>query len=106
MFICGCLVSLKIEQVAGYYECKECDNKYVPTYKAINSSLYMRRKRYMKCPRCNKRSWNKKVISMNNKKIMWLISHYFFKESFSENKKHKIKFYNKDYLMYNIIKLK
>lgn len=59
----GFLVSLKIEQVAGYYQCKECSHKYVPTYKAVNLAPHMGRTRYMKCPNCGKKSWQKKVIS-------------------------------------------
>ena len=54
---------LKIEQVAGYYECKHCGNRYVPSYKSVNMSMHMGRTRYMKCPKCNKKSWQKKVIS-------------------------------------------
>ena len=61
--ITGFLFALKIEQVAGYYECKECNHKYVPTYKAVNLAPHMGRTRYMKCPNCKKRSWQKKVIS-------------------------------------------
>ncbi|MBE6728734.1 MAG: helix-turn-helix transcriptional regulator [Ruminococcaceae bacterium] len=58
----GFFVALKIEQVAGYYECKVCGHRYVPTFKAVNLSMHMGRTRYMKCPRCNKKSWQKKVI--------------------------------------------
>ena len=54
---------LKIEQIAGYYECKECGHKYVPTYKAVNIAMHFGRTRYMKCPKCHKRSWQKKVVS-------------------------------------------
>ena len=54
---------LKIEQIAGYYECKECGHKYVPAYKAVNIAMHFGRTRYMKCPECNKRSWQKKVVS-------------------------------------------
>jgi transcriptional regulator with XRE-family HTH domain len=59
----GFFFALKIEQVAGYYECKECGHKYVPTYKAVNMAPHMGRTRYMKCPECNKKSWQKKVLS-------------------------------------------
>ena len=59
----GFFCAMKIEQVAGYYECKLCKHKYVPTFKAINLSMHMGRTRYMKCPSCGKRSWQKKVIS-------------------------------------------
>ena len=56
-------VALKIEQVAGYYECRKCHHKYVPTYNSILWAMHIGRTRYMKCPECNKWSWNKKVIS-------------------------------------------
>ena len=58
-----CFVLLKIEQVAGYYECQKCHHKYVPTYKSILWAAHIGRTRYMKCPNCNKKSWQKKVIS-------------------------------------------
>ena len=55
--------ALKIEQTAGYYECKKCHHRYVPTYKGVFWAMHYGRIRYMKCPECNKRSWQKKVIS-------------------------------------------
>ena len=55
--------ALKIEQTAGYYECQKCHNRYVPTYSSVLCAMHINRTRYMKCPKCNKRSWNKKVIS-------------------------------------------
>ncbi len=59
----ACPFMLKIEQIAGYYECKECGHRYVPTYKAVNLAPHMGRTRYMKCPECGKKSWQKKVLS-------------------------------------------
>lgn len=56
---------MKIEQIAGYYECKVCGNRYIPSYKSVWMSAHMGRTRYMKCPKCNKSSWQKKVISKN-----------------------------------------
>lgn len=55
--------SLKIEQVAGYYECEYCHHKYVPTYNSVLWAMHINRTRYMKCPECHKWSWQKKVIS-------------------------------------------
>ena len=55
--------ALKIEQKAGYYECRKCHHKYVPTYPDVFWAMHINRTRYMKCPECNKWSWNKKVIS-------------------------------------------
>ena len=61
--IVGIVCTIKIEQVAGYYECKVCGHRYVPTFKAVSFSAHMGRTRYMKCPKCQKKSWQKKVIS-------------------------------------------
>lgn len=59
----GFFYTVKIEQVAGYYKCKECGHSYVPTYKAVNLAMHMGRTRYMRCPNCGKKSWQKKVLS-------------------------------------------
>lgn len=64
--IVGFAFALKIEQVAGYYECKHCKHTYVPTYKDVNLAMHMGRTRYMKCPKCGKKSWQKKVIRKND----------------------------------------
>lgn len=61
--IIGFAFALKIEQVAGYYACRKCGHKYVPTYKEVNLAMHMGRTRYLRCPKCNQKSWNKKVIS-------------------------------------------
>lgn len=58
----GFFFALKIEQVAGYYQCKKCGHMHVPTYKEVNLAMHMGRTRYLKCPRCNQKSWHKKVI--------------------------------------------
>ena len=63
IFLAGCFCALRIEQVAGYYECKECGHRYVPTFKAVNMAMHMGRKRYMRCPKCHKKSWQKKVLN-------------------------------------------
>ena len=61
--IIGFAFAMRIEQVAGYYQCKCCGHKYVPNAKSMWSSMHMGRTRYMKCPKCGKRSWQKKVVS-------------------------------------------
>ena len=62
----GIYFALKIEQTAGFYECKKCGHRYVPTFKSVNLAMHMGRTRYLKCPKCNKKSWNKKVISKSD----------------------------------------
>ena len=61
--IIGFCFATKIEQVAGYYECKHCKHRYVPTYKAVNMAMHINRTRYMRCPECGKQSWQKKVLT-------------------------------------------
>ena len=61
--ILACPFLIKIEQTAGYYECAECGNKYVPKYKSVFMAMHYGTTRYMKCPECGKKSWQKKVIS-------------------------------------------
>lgn len=60
--VIGIHFCLTIEKDAGYYECQHCHNKYVPTYKQVMFSMHHGRTRYMKCPKCQKKSWQKKVI--------------------------------------------
>lgn len=59
----GLHFAIKIEQNAGYYECKHCKNRYIPTIGAMYAAMHMGRTRYMRCPKCHKRSWQKKVLS-------------------------------------------
>lgn len=58
----GFFFAVKIEQVAGYYECKECGHRYVPSYKAVNLAQHVGRTRKMTCPACGKKTWQKKVL--------------------------------------------
>ena len=57
--------ALKIEQKAGYYECAKCGHRYVPTYRSVCLAQHVNRTRYMKCPECGEKSWQKKRIIMD-----------------------------------------
>ena len=59
----GIFCACRIEQKAGYYKCKLCNHTYVPTFKDFVNAPHMGRTRYMKCPNCGKKSWQKKVIN-------------------------------------------
>ncbi len=63
IFTAGMANAIKIEQIAGYYECDKCHYKYIPTYNSVLFSMHYGRTRYMKCPKCKKRSWTKKVLT-------------------------------------------
>lgn len=58
--VCG-LIGIRIEQIAGYYECKHCGHKYIPKYWSLNFAPHVGRTRFLKCPKCGRRSWSKKV---------------------------------------------
>lgn len=62
-FAFGILYAIRIEQIAGYYECSECHYKYIPLYKRVLFSTHINRTRKMKCPNCNKKTWHKKILS-------------------------------------------
>lgn len=56
---------LKIEHDAGYYECPNCGERYVPTMKAMFWAPHMGRTRKMTCPHCGKKGYHRKVVSKN-----------------------------------------
>ena len=62
IFIIGTGFCLLIEQRAGYYQCDKCKYKYIPSYKQVLFAMHSGRTRYMRCPKCHKKTWNKKVI--------------------------------------------
>ena len=63
IFLTGIIFALKIETDAGYYECRHCGNRYIPKFRSVFFAMHYGRSRYLKCPKCHKHSWNKKVIS-------------------------------------------
>ena len=54
--------ALKIEQKAGYYECKKCGHRHIPMYSSVFFAMHANRTRYMRCPSCGKFSWQRKVV--------------------------------------------
>jgi predicted nucleic-acid-binding Zn-ribbon protein len=65
--IAGFFIALRIEQVAGYYECSKCGHKHVPTYLQVLFAPHFGRTRLMKCPKCGKHTYQKKVVSKSEK---------------------------------------
>lgn len=58
----GILYALKIEQTAGFYECRACHHRYVPTFSSVLWAMHINRTRFMRCPKCGKWTWNKKTL--------------------------------------------
>ena len=63
LFAIGVAYAIRIEQTAGYYECAKCGHRYVPGYSSVLWAMHSGRTRYMKCPKCNQKSWQKKVLN-------------------------------------------
>lgn len=62
VFFTGIHFCILIEQRVGFYVCKKCNHKYIPTLKQVYWAPHICRTRYMKCPLCKHKSWHKKVI--------------------------------------------
>ena len=62
VFLIPCFYALKLEVSVGAYKCKECGCEIVPTYKEVMMSMHRGFTRHLKCPKCNKRTWCKKVL--------------------------------------------
>ena len=61
VFLIPCFYALKLEVSVGAYKCQNCGHEIVPTYSEALNAMHMGFTRYLKCPKCNKRTWCKKV---------------------------------------------
>lgn len=62
-FIVAGFYALKLEIDAGYYECHNCHHKFTPTYFEALITPHVHTTRFLKCPKCGKRTWSKKVMT-------------------------------------------
>ncbi len=62
VFLIPCFYALKLEVSVGAYKCKHCGHENVPTYSEAVKAMHMGTTRYLKCSKCGKKSWQKKVI--------------------------------------------
>ena len=63
ILLCLAFYALKLEVDAGYYECKNCHHRFVPSYKEVLMAPHMSTTRHLRCPECNKKTWAKKVLT-------------------------------------------
>jgi len=62
LFLIPCFYALKLEVSVGAYKCKNCGYEIVPTYSEALWAMHRGTTRHLKCPKCNKRTWCKKII--------------------------------------------
>jgi transcriptional regulator with XRE-family HTH domain len=62
--------TLNILQKTGYYECQGCKHQYIPDYTQMFFGLsgITNTNWRMKCPKCKKKCWHKKVLIKSEKK--------------------------------------
>ena len=61
LFLIPCIVALKFKVETGYYECKNCQHMFVPNYKEIALLMQTPSRRLLKCSKCGKWTWCKKL---------------------------------------------
>ena len=62
LFLIPCFYALKLEVSVGAYKCQNCGYEFVPTYKEAMTAMHRGFTRHLLCPKCNKRTWCKKVL--------------------------------------------
>ena len=62
VFLIPCIYAVKLEVIVGAYKCKNCGYEIVPTYKQALNAMHRGTTRYLRCPKCNQRTWCKKVL--------------------------------------------
>lgn len=63
VFIVAMSFAIRIEQKAGYYACAKCGHRQVPGYWNVYLAPHVNTARYLRCPKCGQRSWQKKVLT-------------------------------------------
>ena len=66
VFMIPCFYALRLEVSVGAYKCKNCGHEIVPTYKEAMMAMHRGFTRHLYCPKCNKRTWCKKVLKRQN----------------------------------------
>ena len=62
VFLIPCFYAVKLEVSVGAYKCQNCGYEIVPTYKEAMMAMHRGFTRHLMCPKCNKRTWCKKVV--------------------------------------------
>lgn len=63
VMLADALFATVLEHDSGYYECQSCKHRYVPSTIAVICAFHVGSDRLLKCPKCSKREWHKKVLN-------------------------------------------
>lgn len=53
----------KIDYETGVYECRKCGHTFKPTFKAYILGVHTLTTRYLKCPKCEEKSWCRRKMA-------------------------------------------
>lgn len=62
LLVVAAFIAVNIEKNIGHHVCPKCHNKFQPELKKIIKAPHIGFTRYLKCPKCNEKSWCKKEI--------------------------------------------
>lgn len=62
IFIIGCGIAVNIEVNLGKNKCSKCGHEFQPIFKKAVFAPHIGFTRLLTCPKCNKKSWCKKLI--------------------------------------------
>lgn len=62
LLLIGCAFAVNIEANIGHNKCDKCGHEFQPKFKNALLAPHAGFTRYLKCPKCNKKSWCKKII--------------------------------------------
>ena len=63
IFVPGLIVAMEGDRTIGYYKCKACGELFIPTFGEYTLGMHILTTRYLRCPKCGKVTWCKKVLS-------------------------------------------
>ena len=63
VLVVGIFMFCELDRKIGYFECKNCGHRFEPTFWAYVNGMHTPTKRYLKCPKCGKRTWCKRRMS-------------------------------------------
>ena len=63
VLICGVTAIIMLEFCYGSYECRHCKHKFMPTVNQFIWGAHSITTRYLKCPKCGKKSFCKRKLT-------------------------------------------
>lgn len=66
VLIIGILVACALDHSSGYFECRHCHARFVPTFKSYIIAPHGFLTRQLKCPKCGKVSYCRKRLTKEN----------------------------------------